>query len=197
MNSRNVVLTLYVLVIVCSGSLLAKAQPFGVEQGSPPMKYGGEQVDSKFSFYVSPPNMHPSFEKYLVTSTPETGICKVSGLGRTLKNDSYGNQVRSEFDLISEQVKSKYGRSKSFDFLNASSIWHDGNDWAMAVYKKDRHLSRFWDSKEHSDLSHNVNSISLQAHALNSSDTYLVLSFEFDNFDKCMQIINKSGSDAF
>ena len=175
----------------------ASAQPFGVEQGSSVVDLHPEKTDSKFVFYIQPLRTHPAFEKYLVNTTPETGICSILGIGAAIKNDAFGSETKSKFEDIVYQIESKYGSSKLYDFLNTKSIWKDQNEWSMSIYKNERTFARMWSVDEKSTLSNNVSSILIQVHALNSSDTYISLNFEFSNFKKCHAIIKNNEAGAF
>ena len=175
----------------------ATAQPFGVKQGALPELYDGKLSSSKNIYDITPPKTHPFFERYIVLSTDKTGICLITAIGKNIINDAYGSQARSDFKSLRDQIASKYGNSKMFDFLRAGSIWRDPKDFSMAVAKKERTLSSFWDKKEGSKLVDGVRAISIELKGLDSLELYLTASFDFDNRSACAVEMNSTESQAF
>lgn len=172
------------------------AQPFGIAEGTPTAELNVVREHHTFFYVITPKAPHPDFESYTATSTPEDGVCRLAGIGFTLGNDAYGTQSRSLFEKIADQLSGKYGKSKTFDFLHAGSIWHEPREWAMAVYKNERSFARVWSKKEGSTLQNGIESILLSIYAVASDKTYVSLSFDYDNHAKCDAKMKAIGAGA-
>lgn len=172
------------------------AQPFGIAEGTPTANLNVVRERAPYRFEITPALTHPSFERYFALSTPQAGVCRVVGVGVTLRNDAYGDQVRELFKLLTEQLSAKYGNSKLFDILNVGSIWREPNDWSMGLLKQDRNYVRFWDKEEHSTLQNGVRAVTLQAKSVSSDQTYIELIFEFNNINRCLDKVRSIGAGA-
>lgn len=178
------ILAMIVLSFVITAT--ASAQAFGIAGGTPESNLRILERTRGNSVVIEPPVKHPAFETYMALSSQETGVCRVTGLGRTISNDAYGQRVQSEFADISTQLNSRYGKSKKFDYLQSGSIWNEPREWSMAVSKNQRELSRFWDREEHSTLPPGLNAVTLTTKALDSDRTYVTLVYEFTNITRCL-----------
>ena len=167
---------------------LASAQAFGVQQGEQVSKYGGKPTDQPNIYEIKAPQPNNEFESYLVTATPITGICKITGIGKSHASDDYGNEIKSIFLSFKTVLSNKYGNSKNFDFLKSGSIWTEPREYGWSLYKKERTLTSFWDDTEGSVNLNRIKGIMLNANAISPSVTYLTLTYEFRNIDKCNQI---------
>jgi hypothetical protein len=138
------------------------------------------------------PKPHPSFESYVVVVSESLGLCKVSGIGKTLESSSYGTQIHSEFDKLEDALASRYGAHKSYDLLQAGSLWTGPTYWMMGLYKKERTLATFWNRKEGSSLPGDMEAIMLDAKAMNTLEGYVTLRYEFTNSDTCNEEIKRN-----
>ncbi len=168
-------------------SLPAKAQEaFGIRMGQATSTLKVLKHPTATIYEVAPPRPNDEFDSYMVVATPASGVCKVAASGKDIPDDNYGLEVRSHFDRFEAILNSKYGRGKKFDFLHAGSIWDEPNDFSMALKKKERSLSKFWDREEGSTLPLGLRSVSLQAKSVVMGTNYLSIVYEFDNLDSCM-----------
>jgi hypothetical protein len=174
----------------------AHAQAFGVVMGAPASRYGGKVVTaSPYYFRISVPDPNDEFESYAVLATPETGICKVSAIGRTHSNDEYGTQVKAKFKDLESALAEKYGRPREFDFLKSGALWDGPREWVWSVYKHERTLASYWLTSTGASLPSPVEAIQLDTRSVDpSSGAYVALSYEFSNFDACKKIIARSDS---
>ena len=172
------------------------AQAFGVQMGEPVSKYQGRTVASlndPYYFRITVPQPNNEFESYSAIATPQTGICKVTGLGKTHENDSYGTEVRSSFDNLKVVLDGRYGKSERFDFLKAGALWKEPREWVWSIYKGERTLTAFWTVPNGSRLPANVNAIMLDTKSVNaSSGAYVTLGYEFSNFAQCKAVMERS-----
>lgn len=183
------------LMLLLAG-FIQVAAPFGVAMGSSVSSYSPKKGATEFTFNVQVPKPHTEFEAYTVVTTPQTGICKVWGVGRNHDNDRSGESVKSSYESLFEALTDKYGQAKSFDFLKSGALWDAQSEWVMAIRQNERHKIAFWSTENGSRLPPEISSISLEVKALDSSTAYLDLTYEFSNFVRCKSIISAKRSDS-
>lgn len=188
-------LSIWFLLVACSG--VADAQAFGVAPGKPISQYSGKPIQGDPYYYeIKVPEPNNEFESYTAVATPRTGVCKVTGIGRTHQNDDYGSDTRSSFTSLRGRLSQRYGSSHDFDFLRSGAIWKESREWVWSIYKHERTLASFWVPSEGATLPAPLRAVTLEAKSVNpSSGAYLTLTYEFDNFDACKAVIG-DGNDA-
>jgi hypothetical protein len=184
------------IAIACCAAIgtAASAGPFGIEQGQPLSSLKVLKHVRGNYYTVTVPSPHSNFEAYTVLVTPEDGVCKIAAIGKTLEGDAEGYEARRVYDNLKAGLQAKYGKSKDFDFLHSGSIWNKPNEWAMSLKQKERSLSSFWDQESGSTLPPDINSIMLDANAVSSTGTYVNVSYEFSNFSRCKNRIDKANN---
>ena len=175
--------------LLCCGA--AHGQAFGVKPGAPVSDYSARPApgvaDPNF-FVITVPQPNSEFETYTAVATPETGICSVSGIGVTHRNDEYGVATKSAFADLRQALTSRYGAGQDFDFLRSGALWDEPREWVWSIYKKERTLASFWTVENGSSLPAGVHAIALEANAAGSSSPYVSLKYEFTNFSRCKSI---------
>lgn len=182
----------FITLIFCANS--TSAQSFGITSGASlaDLKIISDNGDGQYEVEVPKPNRE--FDFYTVTLTPETGVCRVSGYGRTHSNDRFGTSSKTAFDDLRIALEKNYGRHHFADFLKEGSIWDNQSEWVMSFYQNERVYQAIWDEEEHSNLNSNLKRIYMDMNALNASDSWVYLRYEFDNHDRCMEIIESNDS---
>jgi hypothetical protein len=66
----------------------------------------------------------------------------------------------------------------------------------MAVMKDERSKSSFWDRSEGSNLPPDIEAINLKVLSANMNENYVVITYEFKNFEQCKQEENNLQRDA-
>ncbi|WP_051935360.1 hypothetical protein [Deinococcus sp. YIM 77859] len=164
-------------------------EPFGLRQGLPIselLKMGAKPLETPGYYRLDRvPNPNSNFEFYTVKASPEQGLCRVRGVGVIIRNDKSGYRTRQVFNDLETSLNNKYGKGLRFDFLKSSSIWDETNDWMMAIRTEDRYLTTFWSVSEGLKLPRGLDNIMLNVNALNSSDGYVDVSYEFSNMKAC------------
>lgn len=159
---------------------------FGLSMGQPITSVPGAKKYGSITYTTTDvPKPNPEFDSYMISATPQTGICKVTGLGKTHLNDSYGTDTRAAFDRLHAALEAKYGPGKDYNFLKSGSIWNEARDWFMSVQKKERTLASFWSVENGSALPETIDSLAIDVRAV-SSGPYIAISYEFKNFEKCL-----------
>jgi hypothetical protein len=169
---------------------LAQAQAFGVKMGTPIGQFGNAKMisdDGPQKQYSVPtlPSPHSEFETYTLSATAAQGICSVMGVGKDHAGDRNGTSIKSTFEELKTALISKYGEGREFNYLQASSIWDEPQDFAMSLRQKERTLSYFWVADAGTVLPKDLSGIILTASATDSSTTYLRLTYQFANFEAC------------
>lgn len=175
---------LFVAFTGAFSSAATAQEAFGVKMGAPLSSLHVLKNVTSNIYQISVTTPNSEFESYDVLAVPGFGVCKITGIGKTHEGDSYGSDIRSAFDELNSALTEKYGHPKSYDFLNAGSIWNDPKDFAMALKQNERHLTSFWSISEGANVPAGE-TIMLDAKGLGSSDTYLTLGYEFPNFEAC------------
>lgn len=179
-------------LILCSffiSPFIVMAGPFGTEMGInlSEMKKIGVIESTNRPFVYSSKSMIKGYsdaEIYYFVITPNSGLCKISVATIDVTSSSYGTELARKFNDIKSALADKYGSpTSSYDFLKHGSIWKDSNEWMMALLKKERSLSSFWLNK---NLDNNIQSISINAIALNNNKGYIAFDYEFTNHSECL-----------
>ena len=148
--------------------------PFGLQMGATKATVGTIKKDLPNSmFEVVAPKPHADLETYVVQLTPKAGVCWVKAMGKTITTSVYGNELRSEFDKMREQLQSVYGKEKLLDTLRAGSIWNEPKDFMMGLLKKERILGANWSTKDGLELKPGIQMILLGTGALNQEHGYI------------------------
>ena len=181
-------------LVVCLSTATAQALrgPFGLSQGmsmADVQRLGRLEPAKSNHWYTIRrlPDGHPDIDEYRVLVSPKHGLCKIIAWTAAIPSNAFGDQLRSKYEQLQDALTEKYGRSKKFDFLQNGSIWNDRRDFMMALSKNERSLATYWDEEERSTLTARLSTISLKAHAINSSSGIISISYEFENFIECDQ----------
>jgi hypothetical protein len=165
--------------------VMAQNGAFGIKMGQLISSVPGAKLYKKFVYEVGRvPNGHPEFESYMIYTDKAGRICKVSGLGKTYQNDSYGTQAVSAFERLHDALGKKYGSAQDFDFLKAGSIWDEPRDYHMSIEKSERVRASYWSKDHGSVMPIDIGIIGLTIKSV-SSGLYISIGYEFSNFEKC------------
>jgi hypothetical protein len=156
---------------------------------------GGAKLQKKPNLYQTNrvPKPHEAFESYLLLIDEQLGLCKITAIGKNVSTSVYGDELKSAFGTLEEQLTVIYGRNKKF---RSDSIWNEGNDWMMALLKKERILATFWNEEHKSSLKDNIKGIALEAKALRPNIGFISLSYEFENINRCSENSKARKSDV-
>ena len=163
----------------------AGVNAFGITKGQKASSLSVIKKIDALNYQISVPTPNPEFDMYIARVSPRSGVCRVSGIGKTHEDDRYGAATRAAFERLQGSLERKYGSFKNYDYLKAGSIWKDPQDFHMAILKKERSLTTFWDDEEGSNLPDGLDSIMLQANAV-TSGPYVTVAYEFSNIGDCV-----------
>ena len=132
------------------------------------------------------PKGNSKLTKYDLLITPKSGLCRILSHTDIMYSNSFGNQLKSEFEFFEKALTKKYGDNEKYDFVKRDSIWNDTNYWMMGLLKKSRYLTAFWSKKNGSNLpQNNIKNISVNTIATSNDEGYISLNYEFLNIDEC------------
>ena len=175
---------LFLLACVLFSSLFAG--PFGLEKGQTAKSFGEkikQTEKSVVSFSLSePPKPHPFFTDYRIQISSKSGLAEVKAFSDAIASNSFGNQLRSAYEVLESALTKKYGNPKKVDFLQSGSIWNEPNEWMMALAKDERYLGCYWKATPDNQLPDGLSYIELSAYATSREKGLINVMYRFTNF---------------
>ena len=180
------------IFIAISFPLEVLSGQFGLEVGETKKSIANKGVilkdDGSYWYYTNKlPKGNPKFKEYGLIITPNTGLCKIVAYTDNIYTNSFGTELKSEFNFFATALENKYGNSEKYDFLSSGSIWTDDNYWTMGLLKKERYLQNTWNKEYGSNLPSYINFLSVRAIATRSDEGSIIVSYEFSNTDECFK----------
>ena len=175
--------------------------PFGLKMG---LSRGqievmvGQLTKSEEGIYWAEklPKPHSGFRQYILVIGDKEGLCKIIGMGKTIETGSFGTDLQNRFDSLEKQLKDAYGKNARFDFVREGSLWNRPEDWMMGLLKTERTLTSAWNASKGSVMKEGISGITLEATA-HSADTGSVdLTYQFSNFEECIESIKAKEKSA-
>ncbi len=173
----------------------AQAGPFGLDMGM--SKEQVERVVGKLEpakrptayMTLSFANGHPDFTGYAFNIDPVMGLARISAFGRTIDTDTNGTELKQNYNKISRQLSAKYGPpSNSFNFAKAGGIYTEPHEWMNALKYKERTLSTYWTKVKDDRLA----SVGIEAQSVGAREGYVIVSYEFHNWDALIEKLDKA-----
>ena len=123
---------------------------------------------------------HPAFEKYVVFIDKNKGLYKIRAATPIKEINRYGTELQSLFQSIKDRIAKTYGEPQVIDTIDPESHLRDDNFWMHALNDGARKLLAFWGK---SPLTDNLNAVALKCIASNPYRGYLMLEYEFKNYN--------------
>jgi hypothetical protein len=200
--SLRLPLSLLLCGIVCTAANVCaqqqRTEPFGFKMGMTKAEViaavGAKSVqrDTGDTLKLTrAPNSQSDFEFYLVTISSNSGVAKVSGITKDIKTNASGESLQEKFKEFQAAIENKYGKAtQMYDFVDAGSMWKSPQDWMMGLLKNDRNLLASWDFNQGA-------SISEKAEASASDVGWIIVQYEFSNFESWQQEYAQKNSGLF
>lgn len=196
------------LLVVAPVSTSAQAEPFGIRMGMTVAELqratgASRSAGAPSGVYQSRsvPSPYPEFNSpyYLFMIAPSTGLCKlwvvtsptVWVASAPTPDDSHGTALRRWFQRLQKALDQKYGPHKNYDFLRAGSPFTSASDWMTGLYADHRILISFWGTKEGKPLPPPLQSVSLEASAVDGLTGLVTVFYKFSNLDQCTEELKK------
>jgi len=152
-----------------------------------------ELVQPNYYLLDTPPNPHNSFDSYIVRTDPDEGIFWIKALGKDISVNSYGTQLKTEYEKINSQLSSIYGVGEKVDFLFYDSIWDEADDWMYGLKVGERFFYTSWEDIE----DESIKKVFVGANATSSSSGYISVEYYSPNYDSLKQKAENRESAAF
>ena len=178
------------------------AGPFGFEKGMTKAQIialvGEKGVKTQGEDFIelsTAPKPHALIDTYILRISPDKGLLKVIAVSKQIETTIYGDELRSKFKEVAEAMGGTYGPSThSLDFVRSGSIWHEPEDWMMALNKKERTLETYWQFKPARE---GLTVADVEALALTRNIGFLKLTYEFDGWEEYADLVNKKKNSVF
>lgn len=189
--------TVFKIIFLALFSSSLFAGPFGLSKGM-----SLSQIDknakktSENTYNVKVPKPNPEFELYLAQVSPKHGLIKIIAVGKTHTVNAFGDALKDVFNAYEEKLKNIYGKNRKFDFVKSGSIWDEDKYWMMGLLKEERYHRAFWSQENGSSLKEDIQTISLDTIASDTSSGYIRLIYEFSGFDEFLDEIKSKKDDT-
>ena len=156
-----------------------QAGPFGLEMGMSIDQIDPDAKEVKPGTYLlsKVPKPHSSFEMYMVTVSPNSGLSSIKAVSE-VKTNSYGTEIRNAFFEMSAKLEKVYGKGDTTDELISGSIWNRPNDFLMSLRMKERLLACVWNTPKNAN---NIEQIILASNTDSNITALLFLQYNFTN----------------
>lgn len=183
-------------------TLLVFAGPFGLEKGMTLEEIRKNcEIDSeiKNGYYElnTVPQPHPDFDKYIVGITQKSGLFYITAIGKEVTTNSYGIDLKNEFDYIESKIDSKYGEHNRHESSLDNGTWNEPDEWMMSLLKKERVLFTEWSRETGANLPETLESIGIVAFAYSPSKGGVHLEYYFSNYDSCTKELEEKEDSVF
>lgn len=171
-----------VLAACASLTTLAGAAPFGLHAGDRPPSFSIARDNGDGTVVVTNvPAAYPGLIQFFARYDETNGLCSIGGTTAPFEGDSEGIAARSYFDDLVDRLSSRYGRPTLYSFV----IPRGGraNSWTAEIATGNRFHYAFW----HGVAGDDARSIALSIGAGDGSRPFVLLSYDFANFDSCAE----------
>ncbi|EIQ2064765.1 hypothetical protein LUT83_002282 [Escherichia coli] len=153
-----------------------------------------EPVDGSYGLYIvdASPKKNNLFETFGLLISPDVGLCQIRAVTYDINTDSYGLELKSQFDDLAASITAIYGNGKKEDFLYPGSIWDRPQDWLSGLVKQERVYMQEWSGPNDAMNKNEIESIIMNTKGKNTSQGYIVLQYSFKNNSKCQEEIENS-----
>jgi hypothetical protein len=172
---------------------IAFAGPFGINQGMTlkELQAQGTFAPAEYSFTYRSDKVvkgHPDFDEYVVFLTPKQGVCRITAVGENVAASADGEDILKKYETLAAALEKKYGVPyKSFDFLKPDAFWTESRDLMLALFKHERTIKKYWIAEKKQPFPDSLHAVILSVAAQSTSEAYLLLEYEFKNFETCQQ----------
>lgn len=135
----------------------------------------------------SSPAPSSSFDDYVYVVSETTGLCKISAWTPVTETNYFGEQIISTFNDLESALTEKYGKPKTFKFVQNGSLWNESRYFMMGLSKEERTHASAWNTKRNSELPEDIEAIVLNATAFSASKGAVKLTYEFNNSSACVK----------
>lgn len=162
----------------------ASAGPFGIEMGQSISSVQGKPTGTPNQYEIQVPRPNAEFVSYTAWATPQSGICRVSALGKTYRNDGEGSEIRLAYETLRRFLTEKYGAGRREESIKPDAQWNAQQWWVRSIEEREREHRTRW-SPVTGTLPDDILSMSISVQALDAERPWILLSYNFRNFLEC------------
>ncbi len=178
------------------------AQPLGISKGmtiKELLAKGGKPHPKQKGLFRFDSTPFPGLKDMRVVATPKTGACKVSAFTELFESNRAGKQVRERFEQLVSRLTERYGApSSTYDYVRSGALWKEDDEFMMALTKEERVLSTYWTTQGKNPvvLPEGIAAIEVEAKPPSSSRAGIVVAYDFDNIDECVDELKADENQA-
>jgi len=175
--------------------------PFGLAMGISVAElqdvYGFKRDGKKLGYFDGqPPKPVSGMDSYFAVATKGQGVCKIGATVIVEITNDFGDQIKAEADRVAELVQLKYGKyTEKVDYIKNTDHRGRSDFWTYDLEIQLNAYSYHWGGgKKGIALPNNIRSIEVVSFATASNNGYILVSYEFNNFNDCLAEIKKQNS---
>lgn len=181
------------------------AGPFGFKAGmtlSELQKIVGEkniqEVPQKDAYIIlKSPSTSNKFKRFVAIISPDAGLIKIASF-YNIETNRFGSEIQNDYKEIKKALISKYGKpSSDFNFIRKGSLWTNPEDWMQGIKRGERYLYAGWVNKNNTDLSDEIETLTLKAEAESNEAGSLRILYELRGFRTWLQKEKQSEKNMF
>jgi hypothetical protein len=159
--------------------------------GAPLARFAHEATATVGLYRISPPAPpERPFETVLVVATRDEGVCAVIMVTPRRSFDGGGAGAKAIFAHTERVLSHEYGTAIRRDRLAPASVLKEPSDYAAALAAGQRELRADWGTLATPVISGEVAAVRLEARAPDADTTYVRLTYQFRNYDRCRATID-------
>ncbi len=181
-------------LVLTAVSLCAFAQPFGLKKGmtlDEIAKVCGGVAPVKLEedrYQICPVQNDFNCSLFVVWVDAKQGLYCIKALSQEIQSNKNGTEIKNEFNAMQSKLSKLYGKAEVVDTIAPNSKLKSSSKWTMALGQGDRQLYATWYPGEGEDLPDDLSIITLTAMAEFGIKGYLMLEYEFTNYNKVKSI---------
>ncbi|KHJ55268.1 hypothetical protein LA66_00870 [Aureimonas altamirensis] len=158
------------------------AAPFGLHAGDRPPSFTILRDNGDGTLVVgNVPAAYPGLVQFFARYDEANGLCSIAGVTAPFDGDVEGIAARLYFDALATRLSGLYGAAKLYSFAIPAGTGDAG--WSAEIASGGRYHYAFWHGAPEED----ARSIALSVGAREDGRPFVLLTYDFVNFDRCVE----------
>lgn len=158
------------------------AAPFGLHAGDRPPSFTILRDNGDGTLVVGNlPAAYPGLVQFYARYDETNGLCSIAGVTAPFEGDIEGIAARLYFDALATRLSGLYGKAKLYSFAIPAGTGHAA--WSTEIATGGRYHYAFWHGAPQED----ARSIALSVGAGEDGRPFVLLTYDFVNFDRCVE----------
>jgi hypothetical protein len=168
------------------GKVAAQDGPFGYLMGQSIAGLGLEKMDKPGIYQTAtPPKPHDDFETVVVEAYPETGICRIRGIGKDLENDGSGAAVQGKVTELANALATRYGEGHKINGCSGGDIQCESQFWMMTLNGGERYFGYEWTRQNDKMKASNIGGVDVLARAGDINTSFAIVEYNSSKKAAC------------